>query len=66
MYATRTPTTTATIPILKLLAVDLAVKTVKAFGGADRLRTEIRNQRIDFNQLSPELQEAFKPYFDRP
>jgi hypothetical protein len=51
------------IPILKALALDLAARTVKAFGGADRLRAEIQNQRIDFNKLSPELQEAFKPYF---
>jgi hypothetical protein len=51
------------IPILKALALDLAARTVKAFGGADRLRAEIRNQRIDFDRLSPELQEAFKPYF---
>jgi hypothetical protein len=51
------------IPILKVLAIDLAARTVKAFGGADRLRAEIKNQRIDFNKLSPELQEAFKPYF---
>jgi hypothetical protein len=27
------------------------------------LRAEIKNQRIDFDQLSPELQEAFKPFF---
>jgi hypothetical protein len=40
-----------------------AARTVKAFGGADRLRAEIKNQRIDFDRLSPELQEAFKPYF---
>jgi hypothetical protein len=52
------------IQILKVLAFDLAAKTVKAFGGPDKLRAEIRNQRIDFNQLSPELQEAFKPYFE--
>jgi hypothetical protein len=52
------------IPILKLLAIDLAARTVKAFGGADRLRAEIKAQRIDFNKLSPELQEAFKPYFE--
>jgi hypothetical protein len=51
------------IPILKVLAVDLAARTVKAFGGADQLRVEIKNQRIDFNKLSPELQEAFRPYF---
>lgn len=53
------------IPILKVLAFDLAAKTVKAFGGADRLRAEIKAQRIDFNRLSPDLQEAFKPYFGR-
>lgn len=51
------------IPMLKALAVDFAARTVKAFGGADRLRAEIKAQRIDFNRLSPELQDAFKPYF---
>lgn len=51
------------IPMLKALAFDLAARTVKAFGGADQLRAEIKAQRIDFNRLSPELQEAFKPYF---
>lgn len=51
------------VPILRQLARDLAARTVRAFGGPDRLRAEIKSQRIDFNQLSPELQEAFKPYF---
>jgi hypothetical protein len=51
------------IPMLKALALDLAARTVKAFGGPDKLRAEIKAQRIDFNRLSPELQEAFKPYF---
>lgn len=51
------------IPMLKALALDFAARTVKAFGGADRLRAEIKAQRIDFNKLSPELQAAFKPYF---
>lgn len=50
-------------PILQQLSRDLAARLVKAFGGADQLRTEIKNQRIDFDQLSPELQEAFKAYF---
>lgn len=54
------------IPILRELARDLAVQTVRAFGGPERLRAEIKNQRIDFDQLSPELQEAFRPYFDGP
>ncbi|TFW34420.1 hypothetical protein [Massilia horti] len=49
--------------ILQQLAQDLAKRLSRAFGGPDRLRTEIKNQRIDFDQLSPELQEAFKPYF---
>lgn len=52
------------VPILKKLAVDFAARTVRAFGGADRLRAEIKAQRIDFNRLSPELQAAFRPYFD--
>lgn len=49
--------------ILRELARDLAARTVRAFGGPDRLRAEIKNQRIDFNQLPSDLQEAFKPYF---
>jgi len=52
------------IPMLKALAVDFAARTVKAFGGADRLRAEIKAQRIEFDRLSPELQEAFRPYFE--
>jgi hypothetical protein len=51
------------VPILRELARDLAARTVRAFGGPDRLRAEIKNQRIDFNQLPSDLQEAFKPYF---
>jgi hypothetical protein len=50
-------------PILRELARDLAVQTARAFGGPDRLRSEIRNQRIDFNTLPTQIQEAFKPYF---
>ncbi len=53
------------IPILKALAIDLAARTVKAFGGANQLRAEIKSQRIDFNKLSPELQAAFAPYFGK-
>ena len=52
-------------PVLRELARDLALRTVRAFGGADRLRIEIKSQRIAFNSLPPELQEAFAPYFDR-
>lgn len=51
------------IPILRELARDLAVRTVRAFGGPEKLRAEIKNQRIDFNQLPSSLQETFKPYF---
>lgn len=49
--------------VLLKLARDLATRLARQTGGADRLRTEIENQRIDFQQLSPELQEAFRPYF---
>lgn len=52
-------------PILRALARDLAARTVRAFGGPDRLRAEIKNQRIDFDQLPSDVQEAFKPYFGR-
>ena len=51
------------LPILQQLSRDLAARLVRAVGGAERLRTEIKNQHIDFDQLSPELQVAFKPYF---
>lgn len=49
--------------ILRELARDLATRTVRAFGGPDQLRVEIKRQRIDFNKLPLELQEAFAPYF---
>jgi len=52
-------------PILRELARDLAARTVRAFGDPDRLRAEIKNQRIDFNSLPQELQEAFAPYFGK-
>lgn len=52
------------IPILRELAHDLAAHTVRAVGGEDQLHAEIKNQRIDFNALSP--QEAFRPYFSAP
>lgn len=52
------------LPVLQQLASDLAQRLVRALGGPDRLRAEIKNQRIDFDKLSPELQEAFSPYFE--
>ncbi|GAB3429378.1 hypothetical protein NX773_09505 [Massilia solisilvae] len=52
-------------PILRELARDLAARTVRAFGGPDRLRAEITSQRIDFNSLPVELQEAFSPFFGK-
>jgi hypothetical protein len=51
------------LPILQQLAYDLVARLVRAVGSPDKLRAEIKHQRIDFEQLSPELQEAFKPYF---
>lgn len=51
------------VTILQQLARDLAARLVRALGSPERLRRELWNQRIDFNALSPELQEAFKPYF---
>jgi hypothetical protein len=54
-----------TEPILKLLATDYAKRLERAFGGAAKLRTELRNQYIDKNELPPELLDALKPYFTR-
>jgi hypothetical protein len=61
--AMHAPSDEVPLPILKQLARDLAARLVRAVGGPDKLRAEIRNQRIDFDLLSRELQEAFKPYF---
>lgn len=52
-------------PILQQLAAAHASTLAQAFGGPDRLRAELRNQHIDADRLSPELREAFKPYFER-
>jgi hypothetical protein len=49
--------------VLEQLARDLAARLVRATGGESSLRKELRRQHIEFNQLTPELQQAFKPYF---
>ncbi|NHZ98884.1 hypothetical protein [Massilia sp. CCM 8734] len=49
--------------VLQQLAADLVARLVQAAGGGDRLRADIKKRKIDFDQLSPEMQEAFKPYF---
>ena len=54
-----------TEPVLKLLAADYAKRLERAFGGAAKLRTELRNQHIDKEALPTELMEALKPYFDK-
>lgn len=48
--------------VLQQLATDLVARLERAAGGPDRLRAAIKKQRIDLHKLSPELQEAFKPY----
>lgn len=49
-------------PILKSLAHDVTKRLVRAFGSADRLKTEFANQRIDWQALPPELAQAMQPY----
>jgi len=51
--------------VLTELAADAASRLSRAFGGPDRLRKELRRQHVNPNTLSPELKEAFKPYFGR-
>ena len=48
--------------ILKQLAVDVVRRLERAFGGPDRLRLELRNQRVNLDLLPPELREAMKTY----
>ena len=48
--------------ILKQLAVDVVRRLERAFGGPDRLRLELRNQRVDLDTLPPELRDAMKAY----
>ena len=51
--------------VLSSLAVDIARRSVKAFGGAGNFRAELRNQHIDKDALPPELLEALKPYLSK-
>lgn len=53
------------LPILRRLAADIMSRYVRAFGGSEQLRMELRNQHVDQDQLSPELREVFTPYFGR-
>jgi len=48
--------------ILKQLAVDVVRRLERAFGGPDQLRQELRNQRVNFDLLPPDLHEAMKAY----
>lgn len=44
-------------------ADDLAVRYVRAFGGAARFGVELKKQHVAFDKLPPELQQALRPYF---
>jgi hypothetical protein len=48
--------------VLKSLAADVVRRLVKAFGGPDKLRAELRSQHVDKDALPPELSAALKPY----
>jgi hypothetical protein len=52
-------------PVLQQLALDLAERLARAFGGPDRLRTALKKKDIDPVGLPPELAEAFKTYLER-
>lgn len=45
------------------LASDYAIRLQKAFGGTERLRLELRNQKVDPDDLPAEIHEVLKPYF---
>lgn len=50
---------------LRALARDLATSMEQALGGHRRLSDRLKTKGIKFDTLSPELQEAFAPYFGR-
>jgi hypothetical protein len=50
---------------LQQLANDVVARLVRGFGGKDKLRIELRNQRIDQEQLPTELRTALAPYFGK-
>lgn len=49
--------------VLRQLAADFAARLARAAGGEERLRSEIKRRHLKFGMLSPELQEALRPYF---
>jgi hypothetical protein len=50
-------------PILQQLAINHATTLARAFGGPNQLRAKLRNQNINADSLSPEVRDAFAPYF---
>jgi hypothetical protein len=52
-------------PMLQKLGDDFAARLVRAFGGANQLRTELRNQRVDQEELPAELRTSMAPYMTR-
>jgi hypothetical protein len=51
-----------TPPILKQLAVDAVRRLEQSFGGAEKLKQELSNQRVNLEALPPELHDAMLPY----
>jgi hypothetical protein len=54
-----------TPPILEQLAADVVRRLERAFGGPERLKVELDNQRVNPDALPPELRDAMKPYLPR-
>jgi len=52
-------------PVRKLLAADYAKRMDRAFGGAEQLRTEMRNQYVDKHTLSLDMQRVLKAYLPK-
>ena len=51
--------------ILKELAADVVRRLERAFGGPERLKLELDNQRVNLDALPPELRDAMKSYLPR-
>lgn len=61
VFAVR-PADEVPLPVLQRLATEMAITLQRAVGGSDALKQALARKRIDASALSPELQEAFKPY----
>jgi hypothetical protein len=48
-------------PVFRSLATDFSTRLARALGGQEKLRRDLKNQRVDVGRLPQELHDAFSP-----